>query len=149
MYIDRNLVYGMTYTDITKWFNTGVFKRVFSASRLFKFNNRATSALKLVSFATWSSYANDVSKETLVEIMKYRDVDVYIKKCPHTTCNHCSNNSYIKCESKTHTLYYFCNSCKCKHIPISWYFLNVYNMPSQCFMLFLNGLNTIFASSVL
>jgi len=111
MFINKYLKDDMTSGAISDWFEMGVFKRIFLAGRLFKFHHRVTSALKLVIFETWSTHANDVSKEVLIEILKYRDVNSnYVPVNSEKSCPYCKNC----CFEYRYVNYkrYFCQKCK-------------------------------------
>jgi len=117
MFIDRYLKDDMTSDAISDWFKMGVFKRIFSAGRLFQFHDRVTSALKFVIFETWSSYANDVSKEVLIKILKYRDVDAnYLSGKAKKSCQFCQDCCF-ECDKRYYPGYgnrivHFCILCK-------------------------------------
>jgi len=100
--------------DISSWFEAGVFKRIFSASRLSKFHNRVTSTLKFVNFKTWSKHASDISKMALIEIMEYRDVDLNLAVTASRKCQFCENNCYKKYRQGSINMYSydFCLTCK-------------------------------------
>jgi len=108
MFIDLHLKDDLTCAVIVDWFKMGVFKRLFSASRLLKFHDRATSALKFLPFQTWSSYASDVSKEALVDILKHRDEFTLIDTGSPATCKFCGKYCYLGFGSEAQKLYFYC-----------------------------------------